>query len=48
MGSIPGLVQWVTGSGFAATVVYIAVAAQIQSLAWKLPYASGEVIIFFF
>ena len=33
--SIPGLAQWVKGSSVAATV------AQIQSLAWGLPYVMG-------
>ena len=38
MGSIPGKVQWVKGYGVGPAV------AQIQSLAWELPYAVGMVI----
>ena len=34
--SVPGLVQWVKGSGIATSV------AQMQSLAWELPYALGS------
>ena len=37
-GYIPGLAQWVKGSGIAAPV------ARIQSLAWELPYAVGAAI----
>ena len=53
--SIPGLAQWVKGSGGAAScsvgcrcgsdLMWLwhrqAAAAQIQPLAWKLPYVSG-------
>ena len=35
---VPVVVQWVKGSGFATDV------AQIQSLAWELPYAVGVTI----
>ena len=34
-GSIPGPAKWVAGSGV------VAAAAQIQSLAWELPYVVG-------
>ena len=40
MGSIPGLAQWVKGSGVAAAV------AQLQSLAQELPYAADVSIKF--
>ena len=36
--SIPSLAQWVKGSNVAAAV------AQIQSLAWESPYATGAAI----
>ena len=39
---IPSLAQWVKIYGVATTV------AQIQSLAWELPYAKGVTIKFFF
>jgi len=38
---VPGLACWVKGSGIATTVALVAVVAQIQSLAWELPYAIG-------
>ena len=42
MGSIPSLVQWVKGFSIAtAATAWIAAMAQIQSLAWELPYAMG-------
>ena len=44
MGSIPSLAQWVEGSGIATPAVKVAAAAQIQSLAWKLPFAQGAPI----
>ena len=46
MGSIPGLAQWVKGSGIATGAALAAAAAQIQSLAQELvfPYAMGEAI----
>ena len=31
--------QWIKGSGVAAAEGHVAAAAQIQSLAWELPYA---------
>ena len=37
-GLIPGLVQWVKGSGVAIAVAWI------QSLAWEFPYATGAAI----
>ena len=43
MGSIPHLVQWVEGSSI-ATAAWVAAAAQIQSLAQKLPYASDATL----
>ena len=43
MGSIPHLVQWVEGSSI-ATTAWVAAAAQIQSLAQKLPYASDATL----
>ena len=39
VGSIPSLVQWVKGSNVARAM------AQIQSLAWKLPYTMGVVTL---
>ena len=48
MGSIPGLVQWVKGSGVAMAAVKVAAAAQICSLAQELPYAVGAAIKKFF
>ena len=36
--------QWVKGTGIAAAAVRVTVVAQIQSLAWELPYAMGEAI----
>ena len=44
MGSIPGLSQWLKGSSIASAVAQVAAAAQIQSLAQKLPYAAGVAI----
>ena len=44
MDSIPGLVQWVKGSGIAAAVVELAAVAWIRSLTWELPHAIGEAI----
>ena len=44
IGSIPSLAQQVTGSSIATAVVQVAVAAQIQSLAWELPFATGAAI----
>ena len=41
MGSFPDLVQWVKGSGIATAAAEVAAAAQIQSLAWELPCATG-------
>ena len=38
VGSIPGLTQWVKGSGAAVAVV---AAAPIRPLAWEPPYAVG-------
>ena len=39
MGLIPGLVQWVKGSGVATAVLQVEAVAQIWSLAWQCPYA---------
>ena len=36
MGSTPGPVQWVKGSGVAAAAAQVTTAAHIQSLAWEL------------
>ena len=44
MGLIPGPAQWVKGSGIAAAAGWITAVAQIQSLAWEFPYATGEAI----
>ena len=44
MGSIPSLLQWVKGSGIGAAVSWVTAAAQIQSLAWEIPYAAGAAI----
>ena len=41
---IPGLVQWVKGSGIAAAAVLFTAVARIQYLAWELLYAVGAVI----
>ena len=41
MGSIPSEMQWIKGSGVAVAVVQVTAAAQIQSLAWELPYTAG-------
>ena len=41
---IPGLAQWVKGSGIAVAVVWVTVVAQIQLLAQELPYAVGVAI----
>ena len=43
-GSIPGLAQWVKGSGIAALAGEATSVAQIQSLAQELPYATGAAI----
>ena len=40
MGSIPGPVQWVKGSGVAAATAWI------QSLVREFPYATGMAMIF--
>ena len=37
-------VQWVKGSGIAKAVVWVTAAAQIQSMAWEFPSASGAAI----
>ena len=37
-GSLPGLAQWVKGSGVAAAMAQVAAAAWIQSLAQKPPH----------
>ena len=42
--SIPGLAQYVKGSGVATAVAQITAAAWIQSLAWELPYTAGVAI----
>ena len=34
-------VQWVKGSSFDTFAAYVAAVAQIQYLAWELPYAEG-------
>ena len=44
MGLIPNPAQWVKESGVATTAAYATAAAQIQSLAWELPYATGVTI----
>ena len=44
MGSIPGPVKWVKGSGVAEAVAEVTAVAQIQSLAQELPYAVGMTI----
>ena len=41
-GSNPGPVKWIKGPGVAPAVIMVA--AQIWSLAWKLPYAVGVAI----
>ena len=41
---MPGLLQWLKGSGIATAVTQVAAAAQIQSLAQELPYAIGVTI----
>ena len=46
MCSIPGLAQWVKGSGIAAAVVSFAAAAQIQFQAWQLSHTVCEAIKF--
>ena len=38
VGSVPGSVQWVKGSGVASAEAWI------QSLAWELPYAMATAI----
>ena len=48
MGSIPSEMQWIKGSGVAVAVVQVTAAAQIQSLAWELPYTAGVATKFFF
>ena len=40
----PGLVQWDERVGIAVAMTYVAASAQMQSLAWKLPYAVGMAI----
>ena len=40
----PNLVQWVKGSGVAAAAAQVTATAQIHSLAWELPYATGAAI----
>ena len=40
----PGPEQWVKGPGIAAALLYITAVAQIQSLAWELPFAVAVVI----
>ena len=45
--SIPSLVQWVKGSGIAATVAWFTIVAWIQTLAQECPYAVRVAIIFF-
>ena len=40
-GSIPGLVQWVKGSGVSIAAAQVTAVAWIQSLIQELPYAAG-------
>ena len=42
--SIPGLAQWVKGSGVAAAVAQVTAVAQIQSLPRELPCTVGVAI----
>ena len=44
MGSIPGVVQWVKGSGVATAVAQVVAVAWIQPLAQEFPYALGAAI----
>ena len=44
MGLVPAPVQWVKESGIAAAAVWVAVDAQIQSLAKEFPCAMGIAI----
>ena len=41
---IPGLAQWVKGSGFAPVAALVAAVAPIQSLSLVLPYVMGAAI----
>ena len=43
-GSIPSPVQWIKVSGVAIAVAQVVAEAQIQSLAWELPYTMGVAI----
>ena len=40
-GSIPGRAQWVGDPAFLWLWCRLAAVAQIQTLAWELPYATG-------
>ena len=44
MGSIPGQAQLGKGFSIAAAVAWVTAVAQIQYLAWELPYAVGPAI----
>ena len=45
MGLIHGLAQWVKGSSIAPAAAEVAPAAQIEYLAWELPYATGAAVL---
>ena len=44
---IPGAGQWVKGSSVVAAAAWVTSVAQVQSLVWELPHASGMAITFF-
>ena len=44
-GLIPSPAQWVKGSSVATVVAQVTATAQIQSLAWELPYTVGAAIL---
>ena len=44
VGLISSPAQWVKDMVLSAAVAWVAAAAQIQSLAWELPYAMGAAI----
>jgi len=44
MGSIPGPLQWVKGSGVGIAAAQVAAADRIQSLAWQLPHATSVAV----